>query len=1205
MFDAKNFKNLTPSEKEEKILNFWQQNKTFEKSLLKKASRGSFVFYDGPPFANGLPHYGHILASIIKDVIPRYWTMKGYKVPRRWGWDCHGLPVETEIEKELGFKSKKDIEKFGIEKFNKAAKDSVLKYADEWKKIIPRIGRWVDMENDYKTMDAGYTESVWWVFKTLFDKKLIYEGYKSMHLCPRCETILSNFEVSQNYKDITDISVFVKFELIDEKNTFVLVWTTTPWTLPGNVALAINQNIKYQVVSIRGDDSKYIIAQNRVGDVLKDKEYKILKEFKGKDLIGKEYKLLFNDYENWRNFSGNVGVLDGNVAQAKKSTENFIEKLKNGWKIYAADFVTTEEGTGIVHIAPAFGEDDMELAKKYNLPFIQHVGIDGKFKSDIYGGRGIGGEFKNNFMGLSVKPRENHQSTDIEIIKWLAKENKLFNKQKIVHSYPYCWRCETPLINYASSSWFVKVQAVKNDLIKNNKKIDWVPSHIKNGRFGKWLEDARDWAISRSRFWGAPLPVWKCQKCNKLKTIGSIREIKENLPKSGNKYFVMRHGMAEHNVKNIASAKVKNGNHLVEKGRKQSLAAANKLKKEKIDFIFSSDFTRTKETAEIVAKNIGLAKNKIIFDERLREVNVGVFDGRSTNEYHNYFYSLEEKFYKNPPQGENLIELKNRASEFLYKIDGRYSGKNILIISHEYTIWCLFAGAAGADVKTSVEMKINKNDFIKTGEIMKLNFVPLPHNKNFELDLHRPYIDEVQFLCECGSKKERIKEVFDCWFESGAMPYGQAHYPFENKKEFEKNFPAEFIAEGLDQTRGWFYTLLVLSTALFNKPAYKNVIVNGIILNEDGQKMSKRLKNYPDPMEIINKYGADALRLYLLASPAVKGENLNFSEKGVDEIYKKVILRLWNSYQFYEMYADRKVSSIKHQASSKNVLDKWILARLNQSIGEISDSLDKYELDCASRPIIDFIDDFSTWYIRRSRERFKKESKDKQNAVATINFIFVEFAKAVASFLPFIAEGIYKSLGNGKSVHLENWPSFGALTKIDKEIIEKMSITRKIVEDALALRQKAGIRVRQPLASLKIRDAKLKIKNEPEFLDLIKDEINVKEIIFAAKINPPSALSGGGGEIEIDIKITPELKAEGDLRELTRFIQDLRKKAGLKPDQKIILEIQTNETGKKLFKKFENEIKKSIGATKIEFIDLIDGEEIKIDELEFKINIKK
>ncbi len=1172
-----NLKDKSPAEAERDILKFWQDNNIFKKSIEKDAPLGEFIFYDGPPFANGPPHYGHILASTIKDAIPRYKTMRGYRVPRRWGWDCHGLPVENVVEKELGLKAKKDIEDLGLDKFNSAAKNVVVRDTDEWKKIIPRMGRFVDMEASYKTMGADYMESVWWVFKTLYDKGLMYEGYKPMHLCPRCETTLANFEVSQGYKDITDISVTAKFEITEEPGTFILAWTTTPWTLPGNVALAVNPDVEY--VKIEKDGEKLILAKERLGEI--EGENKIVETFKGFALAGKSYKPLFDYY----------------------SEKEDLENRENGWKIYSADFVTTDEGTGIVHIAPAFGEDDMNTSLEYALPFVQHVTGDGRFKSEV-----------KDFAGKFVKPKENHQEADIEIIKYLAHRGNLYAKKKIIHSYPHCWRCDTPLLNYASSSWFLRVTAIKDKLLKNNEKIDWVPAHIKGGRFGKWLEGARDWAISRTRFWGASLPVWKCEKCDDLKVIGSVEDIRRNVKTSGNKYFAMRHGDSEHNKKNIISSKVDNPHHLTEKGRVEVKEVAQQIKNKNIDIIFSSDFVRTRETAEIVANEIGYDKEKIIFDKRIRELNTGTFDGKKPSDYHEFFSSMEEKFIKAPPEGENLIELKNRMSEFLYDIEEKYQGKNILIISHEYPLWLLFAGALGSDVEKSVKMKEEKgDDYIETGEVINLSFSPLPHNENYEVDLHRPYIDNVAFDCPCGGKMKRVVHVFDCWFESGSMPYGQAHYPFENKEEVEKNLPAEFIAEGLDQTRGWFYTLLVLSTALFDKPAYKNVIVNGIILAEDGQKMSKRLKNYVDPVEIIHKHGADALRLYLLSSPVVRAESLNFSEKGVDEIYKKVILRMWNVYSFYDMYADSG-SHLKKTIQSEminkidkntNVLDKWIISRLNELTQEVTLSLEKYELDKATRPIINFVDDLSTWYIRRSRDRFKDQGENKDSAIYTTRFVLLEFSKVIAPFMPFISDRLYKLLGGNKeSVHLDEWPAKDSLVKKvleafgmdksskDADILYDMKEIRKIVSLGLEARAEAGVKVRQPLQKLTVKNEKLKGKDG--LLELVKDEVNVKDIIFSSSIK---------NDVKLDLELNPELIAEGQFRDIVRFVQNLRKKAGLTPDDKISVSVKTNSSGENLVKKFESEFKKIVNARAVEFKDLENGEVLKLDSLEFTIII--
>ncbi|MEK7647381.1 MAG: class I tRNA ligase family protein [Patescibacteria group bacterium] len=1168
---------------EEEVLKFWQANRIFEKTLERSAPKGDFVFYDGPPFATGLPHYGHVLQGIIKDAVPRYKTMKGFRVPRRWGWDCHGLPIENLIEKDLGLAHKKDIEKFGIAAFNTAAEKSVLRYANEWKEIISRTGRWVDMENSYKTMDATYTESVWWVFKTLYDKGLIYEGYKPMHICPRCETTLANFEVAQGYKDITDISVYVKFKLdagqkigdfMTDENTYVLAWTTTPWTLPGNVALAVNPEIEYAITERDGD--YLILARARLGILDGDNDIKVVKNIsqKGSDLVGKKYQPLFDYY----------------------SKDEKLSNRERGWKIYGADFVTTEEGTGVVHIAPAFGEDDMNLGQKEHLPFIQHVGMDGKFKEEVA-----------DFAGMPVKPKSDDEkerlSADITVIKYLQDHGNFFDKKKITHSYPHCWRCDTPLLNYAASSWFVKVTAIKDGargLLDNNQKINWVPEHIKNGRFGKWLEGARDWAISRSRFWGAPLPIWRCGKCGIIEAVGSLDELKKREVRSENKYFVMRHGEAESNARNEINSRIENNHYvLTELGRSEARASAAELASEKIDIIFSSDFRRTRETAEIAAEACGIDKGDIIFDERLREINLGLFEGKKSEEYHAYFSSLAEKFYKNPPEGENLTELKNRMAGFLYDIDQKYHDKNILIVGHEYPIWMLFAGAGGMSADEAVSIKSGKPDFIRHAEVLPLDFAPLPHNSDFELNFHRPYIDEVFLKCVCGGEMERIPEVFDCWFESGSMPYGQWHYPFENKDDFEKNFPAEFIAEAVDQTRGWFYNLLVLSTALFGKSAFKNVIASGIILAEDGQKMSKRLKNYPDPLEVIGKYGADSLRLYLLSSPVVRAESLNLSEKGVDEMHKKIILRLTNVYNFYEMYAPEDGGESSMPQSS-NILDKWIVARLKEAASEISAGMEAYELDLAVRPVSEFVDDLSTWYLRRSRERFKAEDEDRETAIATTRYVLLELAKIAAPFTPFLSEKIYQLLSGGKeSVHLENYPELPPPDEMDLAVIKSMREIRRLASLGMEARAKAGIKVRQPLAMLKIKTDNEKLKTNGELTQILKDELNIKEIIFGAEIEE---------EVEFDVNITPGLREEGMMRELVRKIQDMRKNLHLLPQDKMSLAFVAEGETRSLLEKYKNNLLVAVSAREIS-LEGVPGdffkEEFALDHGAVTIGIKK
>jgi isoleucyl-tRNA synthetase len=1107
--------------KEEAILDFWDKNEIFKKTLDKEspkglpAQTGNFVFFDGPPFATGLPHYGHILPGTIKDVIPRYQTMRGLKVSRRWGWDCHGLPVENIIEKELSLGSKKDIETYGVEKFNKYARDIVFRYADEWKKIIPRSGRWVDMENDYRTMDPTYTESVWWAFKNLYDKGLVYQGFKSMLLCPRCETTLSNFEVNQGYKDITDISVTVKFELTESPKKYILAWTTTPWTLPGNVGLAVNPEMEYVEVQGAEPDSTYILAKTRVEAVF-GKEYKIIRNVDPKDIVGKSYKPIFEYYN-------------------KDTTEN----KENGWKIYSGKFVTAEEGTGVVHIAPAFGEDDMNLGKENNLPFIQHVNRDGTFKSEV-----------TDFAGMKVKPIDDHQKTDIEIIKHLAKQGVLFSKTKIIHSYPHCWRCSTPLLNYATTSWFIKVTTMKERLVELNKTISWTPEDMGEGRFGKWLEGARDWAISRSRYWGAPLPVWQKESGEKI-IVGSIADLKKYIGLR-NGIFLMRHGQSERNVKKLISSKKEIKDPLTLEGINESVTAAKELKKEKIDIIFSSPFSRAKETAVIVAKEIGMDEKEIIYDDRLVEISTEGYEDKSWSDF---------DLRKNIEGIESLDEIRKRVMQLIYEIDKKYEGKNILIIGHGGPLNAMRLGGEGFAYK-DIAKHFYENP-LKNAEVIKIDFVSLPHNETYEIDLHKPYIDEVVLRDTDGSVLKRVPEVFDCWLESGSMSFAQYHYPFENKEEFEKVnsslFSADFIAEGLDQTRGWFYTLLVLSVGLFDKVPYKHVVVNGLVLAEDGRKMSKSLNNYPDLMDVINRYGADALRYYLISSPLVKAEDFNFKESGVDEVYKKLIQKIYNVLTFYEMYP-----VLQDGKPKESILDTWILARLNELTETITLSLDKYELDRASRPILEFVDDLSTWYIRRSRERFKSENVETRMSVSYYTaYVLREFSKVIAPFVPFLAEEIYGRTGGEKeSVHLEEWPM---LKTIDRGIVDDMKKVRLVVTEALELRQKAGHKVRQPLTSLTIPST-----FSSELLDIIAEEVNVKNVFVSEN-----------SEIKLDTILTADLQNEGVARDIIRAIQDARKTENLSPDEKVKLVVYTSPNIKSIIEVFDVMIKSPTQVTEI------------------------
>ena len=978
------------SQIEQRILKFWDKNKTFEKSLKKKSPQGDFVFYDGPPFATGTPHYGHIVASLIKDIVPRYWTMKGCHIERKWGWDCHGLPIENIVEEEMNIKSKKQIEEIGVAKFNETCRSKVLIYAEEWKKVIHRFGRWVDMDDDYKTMDRDYMESIWWVFKELWDKGLIYEGYKSMHICPRCETTLSQHEVSEGYKDIEDVSVIVKFELTPEsvkelkksglpfdklrttKNIYILSWTTTPWTLPGNVALAMGEKLKY--VLVESQNKKFILVKQNLDSIFENRKYKVLQNIKAKDLENKKYKPLFDYYLDL-------------PAQAGKDLEN----RQNLYSIQLADFVTVEDGTGVVHIAPAFGEDDMNLGKEKNLPFIQHVKMDGHFTNDVV-------DFKNQ----EVKPKTNPGSTDRKVLDYLEKKGLVFNKIPFTHSYPHCWRCDSPLLNYATSSLFVNVMKIKEQALKAAKGINWVPAHIKEGRFGKWLQGAKDWSISRQRFWGSVIPIWVCDKCGDKKVFGSVKELE-------------------------------------------------KVSGEKIE------------------------------------------------------------------------------------------------------------------------------------------------------DLHKHFVDKYTFKCEkCSGTMKRVPDVLDCWFESGSMPYAQIHYPFENKKKFEKNFPAQFIAEGIDHTRAWFYYLHILATALKNSHCFKNVVVNGMVLAEDGKKMSKHLKNYPDPTEVMEKYGADAMRYYLTNSSVMKAEDLNFSEKDLKE-QCRFLTTLINVFAFYQMFSQNIQVEDLNKKNITNVLDQWILSKLNLLIKSITNRMDDYDLN-SIREIPVFINDLSTWYVRRSRHRFKSEDKtDKTNALSVLRECLLRLSLVMAPFMPFLADHLYQELhpvksreagispkaklfnrvkNKKQSVHLQDWPKFDK-NLISKKLLSEMQTVRKVCELGHNLRVQARIKVRQPMSQLIVSGAKF----TDNLTELIKDELNIKEVDFVKDLpqgNDPafggtSWQIGGEGNIKLALnkEITPELKRQGLARELVRQINALRKQAGLTKDNQINVYFQTKAKElKEVLEKEKKAIKK-------------------------------
>jgi isoleucyl-tRNA synthetase len=909
------------NEIEKEVLEFWEKDKTFEKSL--KGKKKNYVFYDGPPFATGLPHYGHLLASAIKDTIPRFWTMKGHKVERVWGWDCHGLPIEALAEQKLKLKNKKEIEEKGVDKFCNYCEGMVLEYVKEWKKTINRIGRWVDFDNSYKTMDISYMESVWWAFKEIWKKDLIYEGKRVLLYCPRCQTPLSNSEIAMDnsYKNVNEQSVTVKFPLKGEENTYLLAWTTTPWTLPGNSALYINKDLEYVKVKPKDKEEYYILAKERVKDVIKG-DYEIVENIDVKDLFRKSYEPLFDYYKDF--------------------DENY-------YKIDFADFVSADQGTGLVHSAIMYGIDDYERAQEQNLKHNHTVDKAGKMVDSVEVAKGL--FFKD---------------ADKKILEDLKKRNLVYEIKMNSHSYPFCYRCDTPLLYYALDSWFVNIQKAKKDILKNSQKTNWHPDYLKEGRVKNIVEQAPDWNISRNRYWASVIPVWKCE-CGEMEVIGSIDELKK--------------------------------------------------------------------------KAISLPK---------------------------------------------------------------------------------------------------------------------------KLDLHKHAMDKVFFKCKCGKKMKRIPEVLDCWFESGSMPFAQMHYPFENKSWPDKNLPADFVAEYIAQTRTWFYYMNVLSTLLFGKQPFKNVSTTGTILAENGDKMSKSKRNFPDPMKVIDRYGADALRFYLLSSTVMNAEDIRFKERGIDEVYKKVLLLFYNVAQFYSTCEKVKSSKIK----SSDVLDKWVISRLAELNRDVDDNLVKYNTVGATRVIRDFMSDLSTWYVRRSRDRISKDPVARE----TLKNVLVELCKVLAPLLPFASENVYRKISGSKdSVHLEDWPNVD-VKKIDDDLLKSMKLVRDISSMALKERDSSKINIRWPLAKVIVSGVEL----GEEFAEIIKDEINVRDVEFK---------KGNEISVKLDTKMNDELKAEGFTREIARKIQAERKNKGLSKGDLVDLKVFADEEILNYFRKNEEFLKERINAKKLEFVD--------------------
>ena len=885
-------------ELEADVLRFWKEQDIFHRSLKQREGSPPFVFYEGPPTANNLPGIHHLLARALKDLFPRYKTMRGFYVDRKAGWDTHGLPVEIEVEKQLKFTGKQDIEKYGVEAFNKLCRESVFKYIQQFTEVTERMGYWVDLDQAYRTLDTPYMESVWWILKQIWDKKMLVQGFKVVPYCPRDQTPLSSHELAQGYQDdVEDPSVYVKFELEDEPGTYFLAWTTTPWTLPGNVALAVGLDIPY--VRVRQGQDRLILARARLSVL--DAPYEVEAEVDARSLLGRRYKPLYR----------------------------YLMPDKPAFFVVDADFVSVEDGTGIVHTAAAYGVDDLELCLKKGIPVRHVVDLQGKFRPEV-----------EPFAGIFVK------KADPLIIEDLKSRGLMYRAEKIRHTYPFCWRCGTPLLYYALTSWFIKTTAVKGQLIRNNRQVNWVPAFVGAGRMGNWLETLVDWSLSRWRYWGTPLPIWVCEDCGEQRCVGSVAEL-------------------------------------------------------------------------------GL--------------------------------TLQD-------------------------------------------------------------------------------------------DLHRPYIDRVTLTCDkCGKTMRRVPDLIDVWFDSGSMPVAQYHYPFENKEVFAARFPADYIAEGLDQTRGWFFSLLAIGTILFDQPAFKNVIVNGTVLDKQGRKMSKSLKNSVDPLEVMSKFGADATRWYFFSAVAI-GNDYRFDLSAVQDVVRRFLLILWNTYGFFANYA--RLDGFQPEAelvpvSERASLDRWLLAELGATITDVERALDAYDPPTAARRLEAFVLDLSTWYVRRSRRRFwKSESdRDKKSAYQTLYLVLVRLTQLLAPFMPFVSETIYANLAAGKrgmpgSVHLTDWPAVPT-DWADDDLRQEMATVRRLVANGLAARNGAGIKVRQPLRAVQIADRPLR----PELESILLEELNIKRATYA----------GEGGALTLDTEIDEELKLEGLARDLVRKIQELRKQSGFSVDDRIRL----------------------------------------------------
>lgn len=1317
-------------ELEEKVTRFWKENNIFKKSIENRSKKDSYIFYDGPPFITGTPHYGSLLPSIAKDVVPRYQTMRGKRVERIWGWDCHGLPIETKVEKKLEIKNRREIEKFGIQRFIDECYNYTRDTSAEWKWYIDKIGRWVDMDNAYRTMDQDYMESVMWVFKELFDKKLIYEGIRTSLYCTRCGTPVSNFEIAMDnsYSDMEDPAVTVKFPITSLgrfQGKSILAWTTTPWTLPSNKALVVDpkelyieakvqkldieleqawlvkelpndikkmkrveitqaylddyvdkNGIKPRDTRVRKIDNKFefttkyyagsdketgqliektkeitkeeyvelvkqankkvvktriyyplennltaeidvyrnqheglnfvevefpslsklesfkkpewfdkeisdseacwpyymadrtkeellkeldsyeqkphnyqesvqeeivILAKKRAEYVLEDIDYEVIEEFKGKELLGLTYTPPFD----------------------------YIPSAKGEHQVYSYEgMVNMEEGTGIVHSAPGFGDIDTEMGQENGLSIAMTISDEGKFSSEI-----------TDYAGLYFK------DADPDITANIDKRGLLFKSERIVHRFPFCYRCETPLIHKAQPSWFINIDKLRKDLLKNNEEINWVPEHLKTGRFKKGIELAPDWGVSRTRFWATPMPVWtNSQNGQTLETvvIGNRDELRDKATQPITKLVVMRH-----------AEKDKDGN-LSSNGKKQATELSESLKKENFDVIIYSEKNRTKDTIADLLKN---TEAEVIESPLFNPIG-GRIDQKAIKD--KYQVKLLSEIPEAALKEEISVFLNDFEKEF-WKLINKYEGKKVLIVTHNKTSKFIKHVIEGQQLIQLLPMKVEYGQ--------KLNFY-LYDGKL--LDLHRPKIDNITIKGETG-ELTRIPEVLDVWMDSASMPYASKHYPFENKKILEENYPADFIVEYIAQTRAWFYVMHVISTALLNKPSFKNVVTTGVISGTDGRKMSKSYGNYPDPKITLEKFGAEPLRLYFMGSKVMTGEDINFDEQALTEQIKTVLLPLWNSYSFFVTYANIHNWTPSGEIKSTDPLDKWLVAQFEMSKKSFIESMENYNIPSAVRTIPEFIDLLSRWYIRRSRNRFADGNTD---ALATLHYVLVEFSKLCAPIIPFISEEIFQNLNNSdkNSIHLEDISNPDEkLISSNESLVEQMNMVRTVSSLGQSLRVKNSLKVRQPLSEVVIvSETKISIsKDDLGWIEsIIKDELNVKKVKFDTKLPKGSNWlvndeSTDNIKVALDSILTKELETEGLMREFTRLIQAERKNQGLKFEDKIVLNISTSNTQLlSLITSKSKELSEAVGASKITTTSTDVDKKFKINGMEFGVIIE-